>query len=330
MPFNQYISRSDAAALIPEDVSAEIISNLPTMNPLMQLARRLPNMSTNQRRLPVLGTFASAYFVNGDTGLKQTSKIAWENKYIDAEELAVMVPIAEDLLMDTENTGYDLFGELTPRIGEAIGKLVDQAVFHGTNLPSTWLTNTSGASASLLSGATSASHTVQSGTGTDIYDDIFGEAGVLSLVEADGFDATGMVGGLSTKGILRQVRAERTATGAGLPMFESNGASGEMTLGGYRCIFPKNNAIDATTAVLFSGDFSQLVYAIRQDITVKVITEGVISDDEGAILINLAQQDMVALRFVFRLGFQISNYVTQAQGTEGSRYPFAVLTPAGT
>ena len=60
MPYNSIISRSDAAALIPEDVSAEILENLPTMNPLMQLARRLPDMSRAQRRLPVIGSFASA------------------------------------------------------------------------------------------------------------------------------------------------------------------------------------------------------------------------------------------------------------------------------
>jgi HK97 family phage major capsid protein len=331
MAYNDEITSSNlSTAMMEPEVYKPILQAAINGSAAMQLATQLPPMSRNTRNMNVMNVLPNAYWQSTGTSLKQTTDATWKNKTLTAEELAVMVPIAEDLLMDTENTGYDLFGELTPRIGEAIGKLVDQAVFHGTNLPSTWLTNTSGASASLLSGATSASHTVQSGTGTDIYDDIFGEAGVLSLVEADGFDATGMVGGLSTKGILRQVRAERTATGAGLPMFESNGASGEMTLGGYRCIFPKNNAIDATTAVLFSGDFSQLVYAIRQDITVKVITEGVISDDEGAILINLAQQDMVALRFVFRLGFQISNYVTQAQGTEGSRYPFAVLTPAGT
>ena len=132
-----------------------------------------------------------------------------------------------------------------------------------------------------------------------------------------------------SKGVLRQVRANLTATGAGLPLFEQN-ADGTMNIGGYRSVFPKNGAIDDSAAGLIVGDFSQLVYAVRQDITVKLLTEGVIQDGDGAIQFNLAQQDMVALRFVFRLGFQISNYVTQAQGTEGRRYPFAVVLPAGT
>ena len=84
MPFNSVISRTDAAALIPEDVSGAILQDVAGSNPLMQLARRLPNMSRAQQRMPVMSALASAYFVTGDTGLKQTSEVAWENKYIDA------------------------------------------------------------------------------------------------------------------------------------------------------------------------------------------------------------------------------------------------------
>jgi HK97 family phage major capsid protein len=295
----------------------------------MTLATRLPDMSRNTRNMTVMNSLPLAYWQSTGTSLKQTTNATWKNKTITAEELAVIVMIAEDLLYDTEGTGYDLWAELTPRVGESMGKLIDQAIFHGTSLPATWITNTSGTAAGLVAGATAASNTVTAGTGVDLYDDIFGSSGAIALVEAAGFDVNGMVGPISSKGALRQVRAERTATGAGLPLFEQN-ADGTMNIGGYRAIFPKNGAIDDTTAALFVGDFSQLVYSVRQDITVKMLTEGVIQNGDGEIQCNLAQQDMVALRFVFRLGFQISNYVTQAQGTEGSRYPFAVVTPAGT
>jgi hypothetical protein len=206
---------------------------------------------------------------------------------------------------------------------------VDQAVFMGTNLPATWITDTAGTSRGLVPGAAAASHTVTGGTGTDLYDDIFGEDGVLALVEADGFEPTGMVGAIATKGLLRQVRSQRTATGAGEAMFQQN-ADGTMTVGGYRAIFPKNGSIASATASLISGDFSQLVYAIRQDVNVKLLTEATITDGDGVVQFNLAQQDMVALRFTFRLGFQISNYVTQAQATEANRYPFATLLPSST
>ena len=107
MGFNNIISRTDAAALIPEEVSAEIFNSVAEMNPIMRLARRLPNMSTNVRRLPVMSALASAYFVSGDNSLKQTSEVSWSNKYVTAEELAVIVPIPEAVLDDA---AYDIWG----------------------------------------------------------------------------------------------------------------------------------------------------------------------------------------------------------------------------
>ena len=79
--------------------------------------------------------------------------------------------------------------------------------------------------------------------------------------------------------------------------------------------------------MLFCGDFSKAVYSIRQDVTYKLLTEAVIQNPDGSIAYNLAQQDMVALRVVMRLGVQIANPVTRRSGSNG--FPFAVLAPAG-
>ena len=96
------VTRSNAAALIPEDASRELLRGVAATNPLLQLARRLPDMSTAQRRTPVMSALATAYFVSGDTGLKQTSEQNWANKYLEAEELAVIIPIPEAVLDDSE------------------------------------------------------------------------------------------------------------------------------------------------------------------------------------------------------------------------------------
>lgn len=221
MPYNSEITAEDlSTAMTKPEVYLPIFQAAVNNSAAMTLATRLPDMSRGTRSLTVMNALPLAYWQATSTSLKQTTDAVWKNKSLVAEELAVIVPIAESLLADTENTGYDIWGEVTPRVGEAIGKLVDQAIFHGTNLPATWLTNTAGASASLLAGATAASHTVTEGTGTDLYDDIFGSAGALALVEMDGFDATGMVGPISAKGALRQVRADRTATGTGGPTLQ--------------------------------------------------------------------------------------------------------------
>ena len=93
--------------------------------------------------------------------------------------------------------------------------------------------------------------------------------------------------------------------------------------------FPKNGAFDASQALLIAGDFSQLVYAIRQDVTYKILTEATIVDpSDNSVIYSLAQQDMVALRAVMRLGWEIPNPINYMQPTEANRCPFAVYAPA--
>ena len=91
--YNSVIDRTGAGALIPEDASREIIQGVAESSAVLRLARRLPNMTRAQQRMPVLSVLPTAYFVTGDTGLKQTSEVSWENKYLNAEEIAVIVPI---------------------------------------------------------------------------------------------------------------------------------------------------------------------------------------------------------------------------------------------
>ena len=56
--------------------------------------------------------------------------------------------------------------------------------------------------------------------------------------------------------------------------------------------------------MLLGADWSNFVVGIRQDITYKMLDQSVISDDNGKVILNLAQQDCVAMRVVFRVGFR--------------------------
>lgn len=317
MPYNSLISRTDAEALIPEEVSKEIIQAVPKESKILKLGRRLPNMARNQKRMPVLNALASAYFVSGSNGgapgVKQTTELAWANKYVNAEEIACIVPIGEEVLDDAD---YDIWAEVKPQIVEAFGVVIDGAVLFGTNAPADWPTD-------IVAAAISAGNNVALGAGADMYDDLLSETGVFSLVEADGHMVTGNIGAVSMRGRLRGLRDSD-----GNPIFKRSIQDGtQYELDGTPMEFALNGSWVDATAHLVSGNFSELVYSVRQDITYKILTEAVIQDAAGNIVYNLAQQDMVALRAVMRLGWQVPNPINRLQETEADRYPFGVLTP---
>lgn len=317
MPYTNIISRTDADALIPEDVSRSIIQGMPEKSAVLSVSRRLPNMTTNQRRMPVLSVLPTAYFVDGDTGLKQSTEVNWSNKYLNAEEVACIVPIPEAVLDDT---GYPIWSEVQPLVEEAIAVVIDAAILHGTNAPASWPTDIATAAAAA---GNSVDLSVITGGGGDLYDAMFGESGSVAAVEADGFMVNGHIAAMSMRAKLRGLRDAN-----GQPIFmRSMQADVTYELDGDPVIFPKLGALDPTAVLMFSGDWRQLVYAIRQDVTYKVLTEAVIQDNAGNIVYNLAQQDMVALRVVSRLAWQVPNPINRLQQTEANRYPFAVLVP---
>ena len=129
------ITRSNAEALIPQQISDEIIQALPTQSIALRLMRPMPRMTSKQTKIPVMTGLATAGFVTGDSGQKPTTNLTWDNVLITAEELAVMVPIPEAVLADAS---YDIWAEARPRIVEALGKAIDQAVFFGVNKPTSW------------------------------------------------------------------------------------------------------------------------------------------------------------------------------------------------
>ncbi|MFA7087641.1 MAG: phage major capsid protein [Aliarcobacter sp.] len=333
-----YIPRSGAEALMPEEFQREIIENVPEMSAVMSLAKKAPNMSRSQRRMPVLSVLPMAYFINAgsalidasDIQLKKTTRMLWENKYLDAEELAVIVPIPESVLEDSD---YDIWAQVRPKLLEAFGLAFDQAVFYGINAPAIWPDP-------IVTTAMAADNYVPLGACGDLYDDIMGEGGVIAKVEEDGFMVNGHVAAMVMRGKMRGLRERTVDPGgqisfSGPPIFKAltkEGVQGKTSyeLDGEQVLFPRNGSIDASRSLMISGDWSQLIYAMRKDITWKILSEAVIQDpDTNEILYNLAQQDMIAIRAVMRLAWQVPNPVNRLRPDEDERYPFAVLGPSG-
>lgn len=311
----QIIDRTGAASLIPEENAREIIQGVVTQSAVLQRGRKLPNMSSKTYKMPVLDMLPIAHFVNGDTGAKKTTKQAWDKKFITAEEIAVIVPIPEAVLDDSD---YDIWGEVKPRVIEAFGKVIDGAVLFDLDKPSTWRDG-------VVTTATKAGSVVTLATGDDLYDKIMAEEGIIAKIEESGYFVNGHMADISMRAKLRGLKDT-----TGNPIFKSDMQNGTTySLDGSPMNFPNNGAFDKSKALMISGDFSQLVYAIRQDITFKLFTEGVVQNTDGSIAYNLMQNDMVALRAVMRLGWEIPNPINSMKTDKTKRCPFAILK-AGT
>lgn len=309
------VNRTDLSGLIPEPVTREIIQGVTEGSAVLQMGRRLPNMTSKTQTMNVLDMLPTAYFVNGDTGMKQTTKMKWDKKKIYAEEIAVIVPIPEAVLDDAD---YDIWGEVRPRLVEAFGKVIDGAILFGMNKPTSWRD-------SVLETCTKAGSVVAATP--YIYDDLLAEGGVIAKVEESGYLVNGIMSAIQMRAKLRGLKDLN-----GNPIFKTDmqGAT-PYALDGSPMYFPRNGAFDTAKALMFAGDWSELVYSIRQDITFKIFDQGVVQDpSDNSIVYNLMQNDMVALRAVMRLGWEIPNPKTAYNDTLSKYCPFAVYAPAGT
>jgi HK97 family phage major capsid protein len=272
-----------------------------------------------------MSQMATAYFVDGDTGMIQSTDVAWTNKYLNAEEIGCIVPISKKVLSDV-GSNYDIWGESKQAIAEAFGKVIDAAVLYGTAIPSGWSATTSLGTAGLIAGCAAATpaHSVALNGFTDMYEAILGEteagaSGLFGLVEDDGYMITGSIANMSMKRKLRNVR-----TKDGQPIFmNSMQEPGKYTLDGADCIFPINGAI-SSTYLLISGMWKSLVYSFREDMNFEIGKESVIQDASGKIVYNLFQQGMVALKGTLRLGVALPKPIKAMD--EGTGYPFAYMT----
>lgn len=310
------ILRTDAEALIPVEVTQEIIQGAVEQSTALSQFRKLPNMTSNVKSMPILESLPMAYWVDGDNGMKGTSKVDWANKYIRAEELAVIIPIPENVIDDARDSGYDIWAEIKPLINQALGQKIDEAILFGINKPTSWRDD-------IVTSAEKAGKIVTS-TG-DLFLDIMGADGVIAKVEKSGFMPTGVLSGVGMRGELRGLRDDNKQ-----PIFKSS-VQGKYPyeLDGLNMEFVMNGSWQDEIAKLIVGDMSQAVYSIRQDVTYKLLTEAVISDPvTKEIVYNLAQQDMVALRVKMRLGWELPNGINALAPDRETRLPFAVLAPS--
>lgn len=302
------ITRADALALLARQDINEIVKPDVQTSVALQAFRQV-RMSAGTARMPVLSAIPTAGFVtdgaaNEGTGVKPTSKVTWANKELIAEEIAVIVPIHENTLADSN---FDIWGEVRPLVSQEFGRVLDAAVFFGVNKPATWV------DPALVPGAIAAENYVVQGTGVDLAEDI-NEA--FGLVEDDEFDVNSAFTG---RFLRRQLRGLRDADNAPIYLDALRSDGSTNSIYGQDLYYIKNGGWDRDEAALLVGDSTKVVIGVREDFQVKLLDQATVGG------INLAERDMIALRFKFRVAFATA-YSTARIGGAPTDYPFAVVT----
>jgi HK97 family phage major capsid protein len=247
MPYDSIISRTDADALIPEDQVGELIKAAEQESAALTLLRR-GQLSTKISRQPVTSSLPVAYFVSGDSGLKQTTEAAWQGIDLVAEEIAAIVPIPEAVLDDSS---FDIWNELRPALAEAVAQTLDAAVFGGINKPASW-------PEAIVPAAIAAGNAVELGTATVAQGGVVGDLdSTFDLVEADGYQVSGVAAVAAMKGLLRKARDAQGQKLADVSSGQINGVPLSFLLPG---------TVPATARAVV-GDFSLGIVGIRQDLT---------------------------------------------------------------
>lgn len=313
------ISAADAAALMSDQESDELFQAAITQSVTMGTFRT-QRMSKKKKKVPVLSVLPNAGFVGTGAGnrRKPTTRMAWEQKYLEAEPIAAICPIDEDLLDDAD---FDIWGEVKPRLAEAVAAVVDGAILFGTSLPATW-------GPSLEDGARTAGNVYSAAAAGDLYDDL---NGTQALVEADGFIPNQWWANLTKASALRGLRDS-----TGQPLFiesmQSGGVMNRALFGNPIAFSNMGIWVDAAAgppaagAHFITGDRQAGIIGMRTDLKMKVLTEATLTEGDGVdrrVVIALAEEDMVALRVVIRLAWQIADPVTRMGGA--GAFPFAIL-----
>jgi HK97 family phage major capsid protein len=310
--YDSLVARADVAGLIPDEYSNQIIQSMAASSAALSTFRRVV-MPRGTTHVPVLSVLPTAYWVGEtDTGLKQTTEQNWENVTLYARELAVIVPIPQAVVDDAS---VDLWAEVRPRLAEAFGTAIDGAALFGTSAPAAWPDD-------IVTDAVAAgnSYTIGTVVADDLSVDI---SNTWALVEDDGFDVNVQWARRRIRSRLRGLRDDN-----GQPVFQNAlDRTSPASIYGEDVLYVSNGAWDDTYAMIV-GDRNAAILGVRQDIDYRIFTEGVISDDSGAIVLNLMQQDAVAMRATMRVGYAVANPATRQNETDATRFPFAVLLEA--
>ena len=293
---------AQAGLTIPSELRAEVLRIAEAQ---FGLARRdmlyLPFSGPgNSRQIPTLGTSVKVFWT-GEGCKKGSTQPKFDLVTQTLKKLAAIVPMTEEILEDSAINLTTLLGKL---FAEAIAKEEDLQFFAGVGTPWTGVLN---------NGSVNIVHQTVGGVANLTADDL------LAMIDAT---PSGALAGAkfymnrTVLSVIRKLREYPTGIGPGGAslgsyIYQNPGQGLPATIWNYPVelsdAFPlQADVVDGSPYILFGNLKQGCIFGDKQQIRAKLLDQATVTDTDDQTEINLAEQDMVALRIVERVGYVVA------------------------
>jgi len=287
---------TSGSELVPTYVSDSIITVAQKYGLVRKYANHWPMQGINEN-IPTM-SIVTSYRLAGDTAAVTASQPTTGAVQLRAKTVGVIVPVSKVLL---QNATANVVDAITMLCGKAIAKLEDQWGILGLDTGEGVFQTTDVPGVTLDSGSTTYKKVLAENL-LDMLDSIdenfLGEKmrWVLSLSVLNNFRRLRSVVGSDKQGFLFQGFGEAVpATMWDIPYDTT-------------AIMPKNSDVSqAGKKFLALVDYDNLIHGDAMQYTMEISDQATVTDTDGHTLINLFQQNMVALKVWGLIDIQLSN-----------------------
>lgn len=278
-------------ALLPRTLTGPIFEKSVEQSAIMSLARRAPLAIDATTSIPIPLDVPTADWV-GQGARKPLSSGGIDVKQMTAKKLAVLIPVAEEVVM-TNAAG--LWTQLQSDLPTAFARAFDAAAIHGKTMK--------GANGPFEDHLTETTHTVALGTASQTNGGIYADlVGGMEIVVDNDWDFTGFAADprlkpklmLATDANGRPIFVDTTTPGTnaasagtlvGEPLAYSRSVSGKHRR--------QSTSTDSGLRAI-GGDWSQAAFGVGMDITVRISKEATYVDEDGGVH-SAFQENLVLL-----------------------------------
>ena len=279
---------AQAGLLIPTELMAEVLRIAQIYGVARANMFYLPFSGPgNSRTIPSLGTSVNVFWT-GEGAKKGSTQPKFNIVNQTLKKLTAIVPMTEEIL---EDSAIDLTSLIGTLLGEAVAKEEDIQFFTGTGSPWTGVLNNSD-----VNHVDQASGDVYQLTADDLLD-------MQDETPAGALPGSKYYLNRKTLSIVRKLKS---LTGEYIFQAPAGGLPG--TIWDFPYVlseaFPAPADVqDGDAYILFGNLQKSCVLGDKQQVRVKLLDQATVTDTDGSTSINLAEQDMIALRMVERVGY---------------------------